>query len=435
MSALHPSSGGVLRGKPVIALLSVLVLWIALRVVFWQSPLVLTAQGAQLAEDARPQVQADHVARDARSVGLPQAMTDQPERANPLSRPLSGEWRLPPVERAIDRPQQIPLDTAAGRSGAGDPGKDRAAPVVEAEASLTQRVIGHTLLYAAGLSHMIVPPAFADLLRRQGPLYPDQREPGGAAQGGQGSSLAQAEVRPLFAPALAVMASEAVPDDPARQRRWSADMWAYWRDSAGPGSAAAATGPSYGRSQTGAVMRYHLAPGAGQHPQAYIRASSALEGAREREMAAGLSARPIARVPVRLAVEARVSDRTGGTELRGAAYAVSELAPIALPGGSSAEIYVQAGYVTGDNATGFVDGQARVTRRLASTDTYTLAAGGGAWGGAQKGASRLDIGPTASVTFRLGEEGYGRLSADYRFRVAGDAAPASGPALTLSAGF
>jgi hypothetical protein len=30
---------------------------------------------------------------------------------------------------------------------------------------------------------------------------------------------------------------------------------------------------------------------------------------------------------------------------------------------------------------------------------------------------------------------HSRLSLDYRFRVAGDAVPASGPALTLSAGF
>ena len=58
----------------------------------------------------------------------------------------------------------------------------------------------------------------------------------------------------------------------------------------------------------------------------------------------------------------------------------------------------------------------------------------GAWGGAQDGASRLDIGPSAAVSFRLGE-GRGRVAADYRIRVAGEAEPASGPALTLSAGF
>jgi len=61
--------------------------------------------------------------------------------------------------------------------------------------------------------------------------------------------------------------------------------------------------------------------------------------------------------------------------------------------------------------------------------------GGGVWGGAQKGAARLDIGPSATMTIGLGESAAARLGLDWRFRVAGDAAPASGPALTLSAGF
>lgn len=63
-----------------------------------------------------------------------------------------------------------------------------------------------------------------------------------------------------------------------------------------------------------------------------------------------------------------------------------------------------------------------------------VTAGAGVWGGAQEGSSRLDVGPSAAVSFRLGQA-RARLAADYRFRVAGEAAPASGPALTLSAGF
>jgi len=81
-----------------------------------------------------------------------------------------------------------------------------------------------------------------------------------------------------------------------------------------------------------------------------------------------------------------------------------------------------------------VDGPAWVDRSLASVGDFDLRAGAAAWGGAQDDGERLDIGPTASVTFRLGDT-RGRVAADYRFRVAGDAEPASGPALTLSAGF
>ena len=129
-----------------------------------------------------------------------------------------------------------------------------------------------------------------------------------------------------------------------------------------------------------------------------------------------------------------MSETAAGTELRPALLAVTEFPPLGLPLGVRAEAYVQGGYVGGHFSTAFVDGQGRIERpvlRLARTE---VAAGAGAWGGAQKGASRLDIGPTAAMAFRLGEA-YGRMVVDYRFRVAGEAQPKSGPALTLSVGF
>ena len=118
--------------------------------------------------------------------------------------------------------------------------------------------------------------------------------------------------------------------------------------------------------------------------------------------------------------------------------AVTEFPPVSLPLGTRGEAYVQGGYVGGRSATAFVDGQARVERPVVRSGEAEVTAGVGAWGGAQKGAARLDIGPTAAVSFRLGPRSFGargRVAADYRIRVAGDAEPASGPALTLSAGF
>jgi hypothetical protein len=61
--------------------------------------------------------------------------------------------------------------------------------------------------------------------------------------------------------------------------------------------------------------------------------------------------------------------------------------------------------------------------------------GAGIWGGVQKGAARLDAGPSASVAMPLGRGTNGRIAIDWRFRLAGEAVPDSGPALTLSAGF
>ena len=60
--------------------------------------------------------------------------------------------------------------------------------------------------------------------------------------------------------------------------------------------------------------------------------------------------------------------------------------------------------------------------------------GGGAWGGAQRGATRLDLGPTASATLTTGRTTL-RGSVDYRLRVAGDAVPGDGLAVTLAASF
>ncbi|GGD57581.1 hypothetical protein GCM10011411_17030 [Aurantiacibacter arachoides] len=148
----------------------------------------------------------------------------------------------------------------------------------------------------------------------------------------------------------------------------------------------------------------------------------------------GVSARPLAVLPVRLHAEGRVFDGTGGAEIRAAAFAVTELPVAPLPGGFNGEVYAAAGYVAGDFATPFVDGQVRVTRTITQAGSFRLEAGGGSWGGAQRGTGRVDVGPTVAASFPIGSVN-ARLSADYRIRIAGNAEPADGPAITLSAGF
>jgi hypothetical protein len=213
--------------------------------------------------------------------------------------------------------------------------------------------------------------------------------------------------------------------------RWSADGWLLLRQDTT--NALAFGRGSYGRSQAGAVLRYDLGPSSPLRPMAHARVSQAI-GARESELALGLSARPLPKVPVRAAVELRLTQANGQTLVRPAAYAVTELPTFELPLGFTADAYGQAGYVGGRYASAFADGQVRAERRLAEFGDAKLSAGGGAWGGAQKGAARLDIGPSASLQLKLGATN-SRVSMDWRFRVAGDAEPASGPALTISAGF
>lgn len=283
-----------------------------------------------------------------------------------------------------------------------------AAPPRETSPSNPSRfAIGHSLLLAAGLSGLDLPPALAAYL---------------------GESTVPAPGIPAAAPLLASLPQHA---PFTTGSRLSADAWLMVRnDTAVPVSGR----PSYGRSQAGAVVRYRLAPASGLAPQAYARASSALAGPLERDLVAGLSARLAKRVPLRVAVEARISQTSAGTQVRPAVIAVTEFPPLDLPHRLRAEAYLQGGYVGGTFATAFVDGQGRVERPLGHLGGAEVSAGAGAWGGAQKGAARLDIGPTAAVTFRLGEA-RGRLAADYRVRVAGNAEPRSGPALTVSAGF
>ena len=220
---------------------------------------------------------------------------------------------------------------------------------------------------------------------------------------------------------------------PAIASRWSGDAWLLVRNgSMGP---IAAGQPSYGRSQVGGVLRYSLAPASGHRPTLYLRATRALAGPRENEAALGFAARPLAGVPMRIAGEVRISNNGSYREVRPAAFAVTELPPVDLPLGLRAETYAQAGYVGGRFATAFVDGQARLGGLLARLGRdAVLRAGAGMWGGAQKDAARLDLGPSATAALRIGRART-RIALDYRLRVAGDAEPKSGPALTISAGF
>jgi hypothetical protein len=388
------TQGAAFRGQPLLLLAGLLLGWLALRVALWQAPV---DPDAAAFHEARPS--AVPVFAAAAPAGTPAADTDAPavvlydqRRAGRLLPDSTVPATLEPVIFADPITEIEPA--VAPR-------------VFPAPAPPPRAVIGHSLLFMAGLSQMEVPAALLAYL--QGALPP---APG----------------VPAAAPMLAAVATRSVPGP----SRWSADAWLLLRkDTTTP---LLSGRPSYGRSQAGAVIRYRLASESALRPQAYLRVSSALAGAREREVAAGLSARPLAGVPLRFAAEARVGETDRGTRVRPAVFAVTEFPPLELPLGMRAEAYAQGGYVGGEFATAFVDGQARVERRLVGRGETALSAGAGVWGGAQKNAARLDVGPTAAVTFRLGDA-RGRLAADYRFRVAGDAEPSSGPALTLSAGF
>ena len=256
--------------------------------------------------------------------------------------------------------------------------------------------------------------------------------------GSEAASARQASV-PVFPGAPPFIARQRQGPEPATPDRWSLGAWAFAREGSrgqaiGPGPA-----PVYGASQAGANLSYRIAPGRASDPRAYLRASQALIDGGETEAALGLSARPIRGVPLRGAAELRLSESRFGRDARPAAFAITEIPPLALPLDSSAEFYAAGGYVGGDADTAFAEGQATITRSLASFDLQSardlrVSVGAGAWGGAQRGAQRMDIGPTLRVDLALGAIP-ARVSIDYRERVGGDAAPNSGVAATLSTQF
>ncbi|PKP90305.1 MAG: hypothetical protein CVT75_11510 [Alphaproteobacteria bacterium HGW-Alphaproteobacteria-14] len=221
--------------------------------------------------------------------------------------------------------------------------------------------------------------------------------------------------------------------------RWSMDAWTFWRQGSDAAPISQGRVPIYGASQVGAVAQYRLAPNARRDPRLYVRAYRAMVRRGENELALGASARPLGRVPLRVAGEVRYTDAAFTDELRPSAYAVTEFAPVALPFGTRLEAYGRAGWVGGASSTAFADGQMNLSREVravagATNNDVRLSVGAGAWGGAQSDAQRLDVGPTVRIDLTVGQVP-ARLSLDWRERVAGQASPDSGLAATLSTSF
>lgn len=203
-----------------------------------------------------------------------------------------------------------------------------------------------------------------------------------------------------------------------KTNRLHIDSWLYWRD--GNNSVGQlANGPAQlGGSQAGIIFAYHFDPKSKLRPAAYIRATQAIGGSGEGEVAVGMKARPISTLPVDVHAEMRLLDAPAGTEVRPAIVATGGFDDLPVTHGVSARGYGQAGYVGGRYETGFVDGRIVTEKSVTSSDRGKISIGAGIWGGAQRGAARLDVGPSASLVVPVKGASL-RLSADYRIRIAG----------------
>lgn len=400
-----------LKGQPLAAFLAILAGWIGARALAWEPP------------PASPAIAVGHGSGE-------------------------GERRL--------RSRRVRL--APSQQGTLAPGDG--SPQLLADAALSglrgQAQGAMVLVPLAWLSEMLRPAAVKNSIPQQMPShaagpaqgYPSEQERGFASEpafnlipGAGRDFAADPGMSAGFAPGAGGQAPETLargsaPEPLSRvRRRWSADGWALMRQQGGSGITPGALPATYGASQAGGVLRYRIAPTSPLQPTAYLRTTSATSGLAETTAALGGSVRPLARFPVQTALELRVTEQAGQRRVQPAAMAITMLPPIPLGPHLNAEAYAQAGYVGGAFSTPFADGQVRVERDVLAVNRIAARAGAGVWGGAQKGAERLDAGPSASIAMPLSKGTYGRLAVDWRFRLAGDAEPGSGPALTLSAGF
>lgn len=186
--------------------------------------------------------------------------------------------------------------------------------------------------------------------------------------------------------------------------------------------------PQLGGSQAGMRLTYAID---GPRRLALAgRVSSAL-GSRQREAAVGVDWRPTA-LPIHIIAEQRIGlERARGGPALGL---IGGIGPTPIVGNVRLDAYAQGGAIARAGVEGYVDGAVRLAHPVAAIGPAQLDLGLGAWGGAQRGAARLDAGPAATLALPLAGRSL-RLSLEWRQRLAGRAAPTSGPAVSLGTDF
>ena len=242
-----------------------------------------------------------------------------------------------------------------------------------------------------------------------------------------------AELEPLgftapapFAPAAAGSGQPQSPPPSPKLDRLQLTSWALLRN--GLGNSSLAQGGTLGGSQVGARLTYKFTPAIA----ASLRFSSSAGGVRDAEAAAGVRWQPFRAIPVALNLERRQRLGRFGGRSDFAAFAEGGLYQLPVALGFDLDAYAQAGVVGVKRSDWFADGAMTLTRPI----WRGLSGGLGMWAGGQSNHPggviyRLDGGPRLTYQLRRNV----RLHADYRQRIAGDALPRSGPALTIAGDF
>ncbi len=188
-----------------------------------------------------------------------------------------------------------------------------------------------------------------------------------------------------------------------------------------------------GGSQIGVSgLAYIYSPSARVRVATSGRVSAALGSAQEREAALGFALVGTGKLGWRAGLERRVRFGKLG-QSSWAALGVAGFDKLPIRPGLTASGYAQFGMVGRKRRDGFADASATIDFDLAHLGNGTLRAGLGAWGAVQPDLARFDLGP--NLSWRPEKMGLPAISVQWRQRLAGNAAPASGPAITIGADF
>lgn len=209
----------------------------------------------------------------------------------------------------------------------------------------------------------------------------------------------------------------------AKFDRLQLTTWAMLRGKEGIGAPprSLATGGTLGGSQAGARLTYRFSPAVA----ASLRTTSTV-GTSQSEVAAGVRFTPLRSIPVAITAERRQAIGDYGGRSAFALFAEGGIYGQSL-WGFDIDSYAQAGVVGVRDRAMFADGALAFTRPV----YRQFSAGFGIWGGVQPGVHRVDAGPRLSYRVRPNI----KVHLDWRQRLAGSAAPGSGPAVTLAGDF
>lgn len=200
-------------------------------------------------------------------------------------------------------------------------------------------------------------------------------------------------------------------------RRWSATAYSIVRSDA---DGASPVTPVLGGAQSGIAAAWTLDPLARAPLALTARATVAHADRRSMIVAAGVAWRPRPGVVVAAERVVRPHDNRGDWTARIAAGGEGRFGPVELTGYAEAGFVGRSTYAAAQARAGF--GRGRIIPGLGVWTS--IADGNGV------AVGRVDFGPGIAV-----RAGPFAVAADYRVRIAGNAAPGSGPVLTLTAAF